>query len=39
MVQQLERRHHLDRASALREMLRHYADGLQHNEPVHTWPL
>jgi gamma-glutamyl:cysteine ligase YbdK (ATP-grasp superfamily) len=38
MVQLLERRHHLDRASALREMLRRYADGLQHNEPVHTWP-
>ena len=39
MVQQLERRYHLDRAAALREMLRTYADGLQHNEPVHTWPL
>jgi hypothetical protein len=38
-VAELERRHHLDRLSALREMLRRYSDGLHHNEPVHCWPL
>jgi hypothetical protein len=38
-VYQLERKHHLDRLSALREMLRRYSDGLHHNEPVHTWPV
>jgi hypothetical protein len=37
-VRELERRHHFDRLSAVREMLRHYSDGLQHNEPVHNWP-
>jgi hypothetical protein len=29
----------LDRASALREMLRRYAAGMHSNEPVHTWDL
>jgi hypothetical protein len=38
-VQALEREHHLDRLSALREMLRRYSAHLHDNEPVHTWPL
>ncbi len=39
MVHHLERERGLDRLSALREMLRWYAN-LQHtNEPVHTWPV
>jgi len=38
-VQTLEREHHLDRLSALREMLRRYSAHLHDNEPVHTWPL
>ncbi|HET8601265.1 MAG TPA: glutamate--cysteine ligase, partial [Segeticoccus sp.] len=29
----------LDRREALREMLRHYVEGMHSNEPVHTWPL
>jgi hypothetical protein len=28
-----------DRLSALREMLRRYAEGMHSNEPVHTWEL
>jgi gamma-glutamyl:cysteine ligase YbdK (ATP-grasp superfamily) len=28
-----------DRASALTEMLRRYAEGMHANEPVHTWPI
>jgi hypothetical protein len=39
MVQRYEDRHHLDRLSALREMLHRYADRLHQNEPVHTWPV
>jgi hypothetical protein len=38
-VNDLQARHHLDRRSALREMLQRYSVGLHVNEPVHTWPI
>ena len=38
-VNDLQARHHLDRRSALREMLQRYSVGLHANEPVHTWPI
>ena len=37
-VHALERRG-ADRASALRQMLALYTDGMHSNEPVHTWPV
>jgi hypothetical protein len=39
VVEALEHRHHLDRLSALREMQCRYGEGLQHNQPVHTWEV
>ena len=39
MVSRLEERYHLDRWTALRQMLHRYRDGLHHNEPVHLWPV
>src|SRR5690349_9270282 len=39
MVTWLEREHHLDRPTALREMLHRYAELSPTNEPVHTWPV
>jgi hypothetical protein len=38
-VEALEQRYHFDRPTALREMLRRYADRSPGNEPVHTWPV
>jgi hypothetical protein len=38
-VQQLERQHNLERAAALREMTRRYAEHTRHGAPVHTWPV
>src|SRR5205085_10089236 len=38
-VEALERLRHYDRPTALREMLRRYADLAPANEPVHTWPI
>ncbi len=38
-VRALQERRHLDRASALREMLERYTVQMQSNEPVHTWPV
>lgn len=37
-VEALERRG-LDRLTAIREMLRHYAEGMHSNQPVHTWDV
>jgi hypothetical protein len=37
-VQALESRG-LDRPTAVREMLRHYVEGMHSNEPVHTWEV
>jgi hypothetical protein len=38
-VEMLERNEGLDRPTALREMVRRYAELAPFNEPVHTWPI